>query len=118
MASRITSRVLLITDGGNVVPVKRARDGMPALATGRGDGALDIRALEAGSNPFRVGDIFVTSGAGGVYPPDVPVGLVLKSNRDLAIARPFADPNRLDFAITLPPYVPPIPDATPVEGAP
>jgi rod shape-determining protein MreC len=118
MASRITSRVLLITDGGNVVPVKRARDGMPALATGRGDGALDIRALEAGSNPFRVGDIFVTSGAGGVYPPDVPVGLVLKSNRDLAIARPFADPNRLDFAITLPPYVPPIIDAPPAEGAP
>lgn len=118
MASRITSRVLLITDGGNVVPVKRARDGMPALATGRGDGALDIRALEAGSNPFRVGDVFVTSGAGGVYPPDVPVGLVLKSNRDLAIARPFADPNRLDFAITLPPYVPPIPDAPVAEGAP
>jgi len=118
MASRVTSRVLLITDGGNVVPVKRARDGMPALATGRGDGALDVRALEAGSNPFRVGDIFVTSGAGGVYPPDVPVGMVLRSNRDLAIARPFANPNRLDFAITLPPYVPAIPDAPAAEGAP
>jgi rod shape-determining protein MreC len=118
MASQITSRVLLITDGGNVVPVKRVRDGVPALATGRGDGALDIRALEAGSNPFRVGDIFVTSGAGGVYPPDVPLGLVLKSNRDLAIARPFADPNRLDFAIALPPYVLPVVDAPPAEGKP
>ena len=91
---------------------------MPALATGRGDGTLDIRALEAGSNPFRVGDVFVTSGAGGVYPPNVPVGKALKSNRDLAVARPFADPNRLDFAITLPPYVPPVPNAPPPEGAP
>jgi rod shape-determining protein MreC len=118
MASQITSRVLLITDGGNVVPVKRVGDGMPALATGRGDGAVDIRALEAGSNPFKVGDVFVTSGAGGVYPPDVPVAIARVSNRDLAIALPFADPNRLDFAIVLPPYVPPTPSAPPVEGTP
>ena len=119
-AARITSRVLLLTDGGNVVPVKRVKDGMPALATGRGDGALDIRALEAGSNPFRTGDVFVTSGAGGVYPPDVPVATVRSSNREVAIAHPFADPNRLDFAIVLPPYVPTIavPAAPPADGAP
>jgi rod shape-determining protein MreC len=93
---------------------------MPALATGRGDGALDIRALEAGSNPFRTGDVFVTSGAGGVYPPDVPVATVRSSNREVAIAHPFADPNRLDFAIVLPPYVPVIaePVASPAESAP
>ncbi len=118
VASRITSRVLLITDGGNVVPVKRVSDGMPALATGRGDGSLDVRALEAGSNPFKVGDVFVTSGAGGVYPPDVPVAVARTSTRDLAIARPFADPNRLDFAIALPPYVPPIAAAPSADGTP
>jgi len=119
-AARITSRVLLLTDGGNVVPVKRVRDGTPALATGRGDGTLEIRALEAGQNPFRVGDVFVTSGAGGVYPPDVPVATVWSSDREVAIAHPFADPNRLDFAIVLPPYVPiiPKPAAVPADGAP
>lgn len=118
VASQITSRVLLITDGGNVVPVKRVSDGMPALATGRGDGSLDVRALEAGSNPFKVGDVFVTSGAGGVYPPDVPVAVAQTSDRDLAIARPFADPNRLDFAIALPPYVPPAAAVPPIDGTP
>lgn len=119
-AARVTSRVLLLTDGGNVVPVKRVKDGMPALATGRGDGALDIRALEAGSNPFRTGDVFVTSGAGGVYPPDVPVATVRSSNREAAVGHPFADPNRLDFAIVLPPYVPAMPEpaAPPADGAP
>lgn len=119
-AARITSRVLLLTDGGNVVPVKRVRDGTPALATGRGDGTLEIRALEAGQNPFRMGDVFVTSGAGGVYPPDVPVATVWSSDREVAIAHPFADPNRLDFAIVLPPYVPiiPKPAAAPTDGAP
>ena len=119
-AARITSRVLLLTDGGNVVPVKRVLDGAPALATGRGDGTLEIRALEAGQNPFRTGDVFVTSGAGGVYPPDVPVATVRSSNREVAIARPFADPNRLDFAIVLPSYVPaiPMPAAASADGAP
>ena len=118
-AARITSRVLLLTDGGNVVPVKRVRDGTPALATGRGDGTLEIRALEAGQNPFRMGDVFVTSGAGGVYPPDIPVATVWSSDREVAIAHPFADPNRLDFAIVLPPYVPiiPKPAAAPADGA-
>lgn len=103
---RFTARVLLITDGGNVVPVRRVGDGMPALATGRGDGALDIRALEAGSNPFRVGDVFVTSGAGGVYRPNVPVAVTKAITRELALARPFADPNRLDFALVEPVYIP------------
>ena len=115
---RISARVLLITDGGNVVPVKRVGDGLPALATGRGDGGLDIRALEASSNPFKVGDLFVTSGAGGVYPPDVPVAFVKVTTRDVAIARPFADPNRLDFVIVLPPFVAKPSDLPKVEGAP
>ncbi len=114
-AGRVTARVLLITDAGNVVPVRRVRDGMPALATGRGDGFLDIRALEASQNPFGPGDRFVTSGAGGVYPPNIPVAVVRQSNREAGVAVPFASPNRLDFAIVLPPYVVPELDASSVE---
>ena len=117
-AARVTSRVLLITDGGNVVPVKRVGDNMPALATGRGDGDLDVRALEAGLNPFKVGDVFVTSGAGGVYPPDIPVAVVRQSNRDAGVARPFATPNRLDFAAVFPPYVVPALALPAADGAP
>ncbi len=117
-AGRITARVLLITDGGAVVPVRRLSDGMPALATGRGDGGLDIRALEAGSNPFKPGDVMVTSGAGGIYPPDVPVALVKIERRDFAVARPLADPAALDFAIVLPPFVAPDPALPPVPATP
>ena len=117
-AGRVTARVLLITDGGAVVPVRRLSDGQPALATGRGDGALDIRALQAGSNPFKAGDVFVTSGAGGIYPPDIPVALAKIERRDLTIARPLADPARLDFAIVLPPYVAPDPTLPPAPVVP
>ena len=117
-AGRVTARVLLITDGGAVVPVRRLSDGQPALATGRGDGGLDIRALQAGSNPFKAGDIFVTSGAGGIYPPDIPVALAKIEQRDVTIARPLADPARLDFAIVLPPYIALDPALPPVPVAP
>jgi rod shape-determining protein MreC len=116
--ARTTARVLLIGDGGNVVPVRRVPDGLPALATGRGDGTLEVRALEASQNPFRAGDLFVTSGAGGVYPPNIPVAIVRRLDREAAVARPFADPNRLDFAIVLRPFVAPQPQLPPVEGAP
>ncbi len=115
---QITARVLLITDGGNVVPVRRIGDGMPALATGLGDGTLEVRALEAGSNPFHPGDVLVTSGAGGVYPPGLPVAVIRRTNREAALALPFADPNRLDFAVVGLPYVPPVTGLPPVEGTP
>jgi rod shape-determining protein MreC len=116
-AGRVSARVLLITDGGAVVPVRRLSDGFPALATGRGDGGLDIRALQASGNPFKAGDVFVTSGAGGIYPPDVPVALAKLEQRDVTIARPLADPARLDFAIVLPPYVAPDPSLPPEASA-
>jgi rod shape-determining protein MreC len=114
---RVTARVLLITDGGNVVPVKRLSDGLPALATGRGDGGLDIRALEFGGNPFKLGDVFVTSGAGGIYPPDMPVAVARVRNRDFVIGMPLADPGRFDFATVEPPYARPAPDLPPAAGA-
>lgn len=117
-AGRVSARVLLITDGGAVVPVRRLSDGYPALATGRGDGGLDIRALQASGNPFKAGDVFVTSGAGGIYPPDVPVALAKIEQRDVTIARPLADPARLDFAIVLSPYVAPDPTLPPEQRTP
>ena len=94
-----SARVLLISDVESVVPVRRTRDGMPALATGRGDGLIDIRSAASANMPFAVGDAFVSSGTGGLYPPDVPVARVVTRTRDAALARPFANPDALDFAI-------------------
>lgn len=97
-SGRYASRVLLITDGANNVPVRLVRDGTPALATGRGDGTIDVKPLEVGENPFRRGDIFVTSGVGGIYAPGVPVAMVVSATREETIARPLADPAETDFA--------------------
>ncbi len=103
---RWAARVLLITDGESNVPVQLVRDGTPAIATGRGDGTIEIRPLEVGQNPFKRGDIFMTSGVGGIFAPRIPVALVVEANRDETIARPLADPARIDFAIVQSIYVP------------
>jgi rod shape-determining protein MreC len=98
------SQVLLLTDVDNIVPVRRARDGLPALASGRGNGDLDIRTLNIANNPFKPGDILVTSGTGGLYPPNIPVAIVVRRQDDGALARPLADPAKVDAVSVLRPY--------------
>ena len=100
------SQVLLLTDVDNIVPVRRARDGLPALANGRGNGDLDIRTLNIANNPFKPGDILVTSGTGGLYPPNIPVAIVVRRQDDGALARPLADPAKVDAVSVLRPYTP------------
>lgn len=120
-AGQFSSRVLLIIDAERTVPVKRATDGLPALAVGKGDGLLDIRTLVSGNNPFKRGDVFVTSGTGGIYRPNIPVARVISQSRGETTARALADPSSFDFAIVEPVYVapPPPPAGEPVpEEAP
>lgn len=105
-AGRLASRVLLISDRQSVVPARMIRGGVPVIAQGNGDGTIDVRPLEVGRNPFRRGDIIVTSGTGGLYPPLIPVAKVVKLDDDGAIAIPLADPARTSFALVEPPFQP------------
>lgn len=94
-----TARVLLLSDPESVVPVRRSRDGLPGIASGRGDGVLDIRSISLADNAFQVGDIMVSSGTGGMYPPNIPVAKVVSRSRDGAIAHTFERADTLDFAL-------------------
>ena len=102
----LASRVLLVSDRANIVPASLLRGGIPVIAQGRGDGTIDVRPLEVGRNPFKRGDIIITSGTGGLYPPLVPIGRVVKLDDDGAIAIPLADPASTSFAIVEPPFEP------------
>ncbi|WCM28913.1 rod shape-determining protein MreC [Sphingomonas sp. QA11] len=108
-----TARVLLLSDPESIVPVRRTRDGLPALAAGRGDGLLDIRSASLANVGFEPGDIFVTSGTGGIYSPNIPVARVLKRARDTALARTFAQPDTLDFALVQQAFLSVAPPAAP-----
>ena len=105
-AGALASRVLLVSDRANIVPARLLRGGIPVIAQGRGDGTIDVRPLEVGRNPFKRGDIIITSGTGGLYPPLVPIGRVVKLDDDGAVAIPLADPANTSFAIVEPPYEP------------
>jgi rod shape-determining protein MreC len=105
-SGRWASRVLLVADSASNVPVRLVRDGTAAIATGHGDGTIDLKTLEVGQNPFRRGDVLVTSGVGGVYPPDIPVAVVVSVQGDRTVARPLADPARVEHAMVLRVYQP------------
>lgn len=117
-AGSLASRVLLVSDRASIVPARILRTGQPVISQGRGDGTVDLRPLEVGRNPFHRGDIVITSGTGGLYPPLIPIARVIRLDDDGAIARPLADPGSASFAIVERPYEPAAvaEEAAPPEG--
>ncbi|MGH8078835.1 MAG: rod shape-determining protein MreC [Lysobacter sp.] len=74
--SPMHATVLLLTDPDHAVPVAIARSGVRLVAYGRGRSdtlALDSIPL---SSDVKVGDLLVTSGLGGRFPPGFPVGTI------------------------------------------
>lgn len=94
-----SSRVLLLTDSESMVPVRRASDNVVAFAEGRADGTLRIRLINLGINPLKPGDVFVTSGSGGVFEPGVAVAVVVEITRDGAVGRVLSDPLATSFVM-------------------
>ncbi|WP_417621699.1 rod shape-determining protein MreC [Parasphingorhabdus sp.] len=97
-----TARVLLVSDSKNVTPVQRASDSLAAFATGRGDGTVDVQPINIGTNPFKGGDLMITSGSGGLYSPGIPVAIVIRKTETGAIARVLASPAKVSHAIVQP----------------
>ncbi len=92
-----SARILLLTDTESVVPVRRTRDGIPAFAQGRGDGKIQIKLIDLSVDKIREGDVFVTSGSGGLYRPGTAVGIATRILRDEAIAKVLADPAGTEY---------------------
>jgi rod shape-determining protein MreC len=113
-----SARVLLVTDTESLVPVRRASDGVPAFAQGAGDGSIRIKLINLGLNPLHKGDVFVTSGSGGLYRPGTPMAIARAVTRDGAVGQVLANPSDADYVIvddtfapTPPPAVAPVPDS-------
>lgn len=110
-----TARVLMLTDPESIVPVRRTRDGLAAIAVGRGDGWVELKSAAGTAVTFARGDVFVTSGSGGLFPPGIPVARAVAKASDTALGRLFARPDTFDYALVMkvfveqPPAVPPAP---------
>lgn len=84
-----TSTAMLITDPSHATPVLVNRNGLRAIAVGTGaSGTLDLPHLPNNAD-IKPGDLLVTSGLGGVFPPGYPVGRVTKVEIDPSL--PFAN---------------------------
>ena len=82
----LLAEVTLITDKDQAIPVQIVRNGLRAVAFGAGDGAtLDLRFMAANADILN-GDVLVTSGIDGTYPPGIPVAKVVRIERDAAYA--------------------------------
>ena len=97
-----SSRVLLLTDPESLVPVRRSTDNVVAFAEGRSDGSLRLRLVNLGINPIKKGDVFVTSGAGGLYRPGVAVAVAAEITRDGAIAHLLSNPAATNVVVVEP----------------
>jgi rod shape-determining protein MreC len=71
---------------------------------GASNGRIDIRLINQGVNPVKQGDVFVTSGSGGLYPPGIPVAVATEPHRDGATGHLAADPADNEFVIVEPAY--------------
>ncbi|OUS32672.1 rod shape-determining protein MreC ['Osedax' symbiont bacterium Rs2_46_30_T18] len=77
-----TNRTMLVTDGRHALPVEVVRNGMRAIALGKGShGELDITHVTDNAD-IRVGDLLVTSALGGRFPYGYPLAKIVSVKRD------------------------------------
>jgi rod shape-determining protein MreC len=80
------SEVTLITDKEQAVPIQAVRSGLRGVTFGIGyDGTLELRFMPVNAD-IQNGDLLVTSGIDGTYPPGLPVAVVSNVERNAAYA--------------------------------
>jgi rod shape-determining protein MreC len=73
-----TSEVTLLTDKDQTIPVQVVRSGLRSVTYGRGQSnMLDLRFMPTNAD-IQKGDVLVTSGIDGIYPPGLAVATVVQ----------------------------------------
>jgi rod shape-determining protein MreC len=91
-----SARIIFLTDASSRVPAIVRPSGQRAMVTGDNGPAPVLEFIDQ-PGEVRPGDRVVSSGDGGLYPPDVLVGQVIVGPDGRQRLRPSADFRRLDF---------------------
>lgn len=91
-----SARVLLVTDLNSHVPVMIEGTRDRAILDGDNTDLPRLVFLSSGARP-QLGDRIVTSGHGGVFPPGLPVGVVVQNGEQGVRVKPFVDFHRIDY---------------------
>jgi rod shape-determining protein MreC len=100
------ARVLLLTDPASRIPVIVQRTGQAGLVIGANRPQLELRDRVGADTPLRAGDRLLTSGDGGVFPPGVPVGTIIRADSEPPVVRPAAMPVGAAFVAVETAYLP------------
>jgi rod shape-determining protein MreC len=90
----LTSEAVLITDADHAVPVSVNRNGLRTIAVGTGDSRRLRLPYLTNNADIEAGDLLISSGLGGVFPPGYPVARVLdvRLRPDQSFAEIIAEP--------------------------
>ena len=120
------SEVTLVTDKDHAVPIQVLRNGLRAVVFGSGDiSEMSLRYMPVSAD-LAEGDVLVTSGIDGTYPPNLPVAKIIKIERDPAypfsriICAPLAgvDRHRALLIVSGLPKMPALPTADEASSDP
>jgi rod shape-determining protein MreC len=90
----LSTEVSLLTDKDQAIPVQIARSNLRSIAFGGAEpGMLELRFVPVNADIVQ-GDVLITSGIDGLYPPGLPVAKVLRIERNAhyAFARVICQP--------------------------
>jgi rod shape-determining protein MreC len=115
------SRVQLVTDAASAVNVQLQSSDTEAMLIGSvtGDLSLDMISQDA---TVTIGDVVLTSGLGGSYPPNLLVGQVISVRKQAtelfqqAAIQPIVDFNQLSYVLVITNFAPV--DITPLVATP
>jgi rod shape-determining protein MreC len=102
LAGRVTevgersARILLLTDINSHVPVVLETSRDRAVLAGDNSGNPKLLFLPNTARP-EVGERVVTSGHGGVFPPGIPVGVIVAATDTSVRVQPFVDFDRIQY---------------------
>ncbi len=80
-----TALVISVLDADHAVPVMVARSGFRSILIGQGNDRYLLLANLTQSDDIKIGDVLITSGVGGRFPPGLPVGTVNLFQQDPAL---------------------------------
>lgn len=115
---RNSARVLMLSDLNSHIPVLVQNTRQKAIAAGiNDDGKLVLQRLAIdASNTFERGARVVTSGDGGLFMPDIPIGEITGVEDGRVVVRPLVDLRKLSYVQVLETPQDRLPDLLPMTG--
>lgn len=98
--SSSVASVILLTDSRSNIPVKSRNSGKRAILVGNGTANPELDFILS-TKKLIVGEEILTSGDGGVFPPDIPVGYIEKIENERVFIETYVDWASLDYVYVL-----------------